>query len=181
MSNDNTENQRAERARKALKAYAGDEYGFVECEPGLGPDYETAAQDLITDLLHLLDVTGTEVGGHYRILLDRALNRYTEEFDEETGVDCGGNWFQFRGADCHLVPRGGSDGIPDFYIRHADGDPEEPATVEDGLVLINAWHYGLCVTSTPVAQAWQTEECLYLTPEERRLFKRVAMRLERLG
>jgi hypothetical protein len=67
--------KRAERGYKWLQHYLN------ECEPE-GEEYETAATDLIADILHFLHQRG-EVSAHE--VADRGIQHYLEEIREEEG------------------------------------------------------------------------------------------------
>ena len=51
---DPTNADRADRAYRAVEAYAEGEYGFARTRVPYERDFATAAQDLMTDLMHLV-------------------------------------------------------------------------------------------------------------------------------
>ena len=80
---DITNYDRAERARKAVENYAGNEYGFGPRSP-FPQDYTTAIQDLLSDLLHAVDWNDPEDPHNTPMrMLDMALANYEDEVKEE--------------------------------------------------------------------------------------------------
>jgi hypothetical protein len=63
--------------------------------PGIEESWETAAQDLITDILHAINVDGRESAG---ALVDRAVDNYLAEVDEDDECTCT-DWARSAGHD----------------------------------------------------------------------------------
>lgn len=80
---DPTNEDRADRARKAIETYADGEYGFGP-RSRFPKDFGTAAQDLISDLLHTFDWNDPDCPNDSpQHVLDRALANYEAEVEEE--------------------------------------------------------------------------------------------------